>query len=159
MTAYLELEARFRRLGALDEAIGVLNWDSATMMPPGGAATRAEQLATLSLLAHQELIAAEVSDLLGEAEVQSEVLDAWQQGNLREMRRRWAHATAVPAELVEAVSRISSECETVWRKARPADDFAAVRPLLEEAFPLSELAAAQTKMLKRTHVGKYVVVP
>jgi len=148
MTAYLELEARFRRLGALDEAIGVLNWDSATMMPPGGAATRAEQLATLSLLAHQELIAAEVSDLLGEAEVQSEVLDAWQQGNLREMRRRWAHATAVPAELVEAVSRISSECETVWRKARPADDFAAVRPLLEEMLRLQrEVAAAKADRL------------
>ena len=148
MTAYLELEARFRRLGALDEAIGVLNWDSATMMPPGGATTRAEQLATLSLLAHQELIAAEVSDLLGEAEVQSEVLDAWQQGNLREMRRRWAHATAVPAELVEAVSRISSECETVWRKARPADDFAAVRPLLEEMLRLQrEVAAAKADRL------------
>ena len=41
MTAYQELEARFRRVGALEEAIGVLHWDSATMMPPGGAATRA----------------------------------------------------------------------------------------------------------------------
>ena len=52
MTAYQQLETRFRRLGALEEAISVLHWDSATMMPSGGAATRAEQLATLSLLAH-----------------------------------------------------------------------------------------------------------
>ncbi len=65
MTAYQQLEARFRRLGALEEAIGVLHWDSATMMPPGGAATRAEQLATLSLLAHEQLTAAELGDLLG----------------------------------------------------------------------------------------------
>ena len=47
MIAYQQLEARFRRLGALEEAIGVLNWDSATMMPTGGAATRAEQLAKI----------------------------------------------------------------------------------------------------------------
>ncbi len=28
MTAYQQLEARFRRLGAIEEAIGVLNWDT-----------------------------------------------------------------------------------------------------------------------------------
>ena len=49
MTAYQQLEARFRRLGALGEALGVLHWDSATMMPDGGADARAEQLATLKL--------------------------------------------------------------------------------------------------------------
>ncbi|MEB3370538.1 alcohol dehydrogenase family protein [Saccharopolyspora mangrovi] len=34
-----------------------------------------------------------------------------------------------------------------------------VTPLLEEAFPLSELRTAQERLLKRTHVGKYVIVP
>ena len=92
MTAYQQLEARFRRLGAIEEAIGVLNWDSATMMPAGGAATRAEQLATLSLLAHQQLTAAEIGDLLAEAESASDALDPWQRGNLREMRRRRSNA-------------------------------------------------------------------
>lgn len=141
MTAYQQLETRFRRLGALDEAIGVLNWDSATMMPPGGATSRAEQLATLSLLAHQQLTAAEIGDLLGEAETKHGALDPWEQANLREMRRRHGHAVAVPGELVEAVARISSECETVWRKARPANDFAAVRPFLEEMLRLQRQVA------------------
>jgi carboxypeptidase Taq len=144
MSAYQQLETRFRRLGAIEEAIGVLNWDSATMMPPGGAATRAEQLATLSVLAHEELAAPETGDLLAEAEAERDALDAWERGNLREMRRRRTHAAAVPADLVEAVARISAECETVWRTARPADDFAAVRPLLEEMLRLQrEVAAAK----------------
>lgn len=148
MTAYQQLEARFRRLGALEEAIGVLHWDSATMMPPGGAATRAEQLATLSLLAHQQLTAAELDDLLGMAQGETSALDPWQQANLREMRRHHGHAVAVPGDLVEAVARISSECETVWRKARPANDFAAVRPLLEEMLRLQrEVAAAKAERL------------
>ena len=53
-----------------------------------------------------------------------------------------------PAELVEAVARISSECETVWRQARPANDFAAVRPLLEEMLRLQrEVASAKAAAL------------
>lgn len=148
MTAYQQLEARFHRLGAIEETIGVLNWDSATMMPAGGAATRAEQLAILSVLAHQQLTARETSDLLAEAEALGDTLDAWQLGNLREMRRRCAHAAAVPADLVDAVSRVSSECETVWRKARPANDFAAVLPSLEEMLRLQrEVAAAKADRL------------
>ena len=148
MTAYQQLEARFRRLGAIEEAIGVLNWDSATMMPAGGAATRAEQLATLSLLAHQQLTAVEIGDLLAEADTASGALDPWQRGNLREMRRRRSHATAMPAALVEALSRVSSECETVWRKARPANDFAAVLPLLDEMLRVQrEVAAAKAEGL------------
>ena len=148
MTAYQELESRFRRVGALEEAIGVLNWDSATMMPAGGAATRAEQLATLSLLAHQQLIAAEIDDLLDAAEGANAALGSWEQANLREMRRRHAHATALPGDLVEAVARISAECEAVWRKARPANDFDAVRPLLEEMLRLQrEVAQAKAERL------------
>jgi carboxypeptidase Taq len=47
MTAYPELEARFRRLGTVEEAIAMLHWDASAMMPPGAGAARAEQLATL----------------------------------------------------------------------------------------------------------------
>ncbi len=118
------------------------------MMPAGGAETRAEQLATLSLLAHQQLTAAEIGDLLAEAESAGDVLDPWQRGNLREMRRRRSNATAVPGALVEAVSRVSSECETVWRKARPANDFAAVLPSLDEMLRVQrEVAAAKAEGL------------
>ena len=127
MTAYQQLEARFRRLGALEEAIGVLNWDNATMMPPGGAATRAEQLATLSLRRPRAADRAPKSAICWpRPRTSGRALDPWQQANLREMKRRRGHAAAVPGDLVEAVARISAECETVWRKARPADDFAAV---------------------------------
>jgi carboxypeptidase Taq len=148
MTAYQQLEARFRRLGALDEAIAVLNWDAATMMPSGGAATRGEQLASLARLAHDELTAAETGDLLAAAESERDALDTWQCANLREMARRRSHAAALPGSLVEAVSRVSCVCETVWRKARPENDFAAVLPLLGEMLRLQrEVAAAKAEHL------------
>ncbi len=113
MTAYHVLEKRFGRLGALQEASGVLQWDSAVLMPEGGAAARAEQLATVKVVCHEILTDAAMGDLLDGASAQND-LDDWQRANLREMRRAWLHATAVPGDLVDAASRAASACEQVW---------------------------------------------
>ncbi|HWK46362.1 MAG TPA: carboxypeptidase M32 [Stellaceae bacterium] len=149
-TAYGRLEARFRRLGALDEAAAVLGWDHATMMPTGGAEARSEQLATLKLVCHEILTDAALDDLFGAAEGQND-LDAWQRANLAEMRRDWRHATATPTDLVEASSKAASTCEMVWREARPANDFARVLPHLEEVLRLTrEVGAAKAAALGRS---------
>jgi carboxypeptidase Taq len=144
MTAYHQLEARFRRLGAIEGAISMLHWDAAAMMPAGGAAARAEQLAALRGLAHQHLTAPEIADLLAKAESETRTLDEWQCANLREMRRRRLHAAALSGRLVEAESRACSECEAVWRNARTQNDFAAVLPFLEPVLRL-EREMAETK--------------
>ncbi len=151
MTAYQQLEERFRRIGSLEQAIAVLHWDTAAMMPAGGAAARSEQLATLRLIAHQHLTAPEIEELLTEAETAGGTLDEWRRGNLREIRRRRAHAVAVPGDLVEAISRACSGCELVWRKARAESDFAAVLPGLERVLRLQqEVAAIKAECLGTT---------
>jgi carboxypeptidase Taq len=141
MTPYQTLETRFRRLGTLGEAAAVLQWDSATQMPEGAAPARAEQTATLRVISHEILTQPDTGDLLAGAEAQNE-LDAWQRANIREMRRRWLHATALPPELVEDLTKACSASEMVWRKARPAADFAAVKPHLETVLSLVREAAA-----------------
>lgn len=144
MSAYRSLEAAFARIGAVEEAVAVLHWDQAAMMPPGGAAARAEQLATLRRLTHEMLTAPEIGDWLAAADNEAAALGPWQQANLREMRRRWRHASAVPGDLVAALSRACSESEAVWRRARPADDFSAALPGLERVLALTcEIAAAK----------------
>jgi carboxypeptidase Taq len=148
MTAYSQLETRFRRLGAIEGAISMLHWDAAAMMPTGGAAARAEQLAALRGVAHQQLTTPEIGDLLAEAESESRTLDEWQCANLREMRRRRRHATALSGALVEAESRACSECEAVWRNARLQNDFGAVLPFLERVLRLErEIAATKAEHL------------
>src|SRR5277367_2774414 len=121
MDAYQELSQRFRRLGLLGDALSVLNWDTAAMMPDGGAPARAEQAATLSVVVHELLTDPRVADRLAAADAQPG-LDGWQRANLAEMRRAHRHATAVPADLVERLSVAASACEMAWRTARPADD-------------------------------------
>ena len=141
MKAYQQLEDRFRRLAALGEAEGVLHWDSSTLMPKGGASARGEQLAALAVTRHELLTSDGVADLLGAAEAEAQGLNDWQAANLGHMRRRWRHATALPADLVEALTKACSACEMVWREARPAADFAAARPALEEVLGLVRQAA------------------
>jgi carboxypeptidase Taq len=62
---------------------------------------------------------------------EAEATDPWQRANVREMRRDWVHAAAVPADLVAALAKAESACEMVWRQARQAADFARVAPHLK----------------------------
>jgi carboxypeptidase Taq len=127
----------------------MLGWDKSTMMPEGGADSRAEQLATLRVVCHEMLSDRALPDLLAAGEDQGG-LDTWQRANLREMRRQWLHATAVPSDLVAALSRAANACEMVWRKARPANDFAAILPALRRLLALVREAAAA----KAAQLGK-----
>ncbi len=147
--AYQQLESLFHRLYALRGAGGVLHWDMASMMPAGGGADRAEQLAAVNVTCHEILADPKLADLLDEAESgQTADLDAWQRANLVEMRRQWTHATALDARLVEAMTKACAACEALWRKARAEASFAMVLPALTEVLGLvREQAAAKAAKL------------
>ncbi len=147
MSAYHQLENRFRRLAALQEAAGVLSWDMSAIMPSGGGAARTEQMAALSVTCHELLAAPELAELLDRASLENEPLDDWQKANLAEMRRAWLHATSLDGRLVEALSRATKRCEMTWREARPAADFARVLPALTLVLSLVR-EAAQAKAEK-----------
>ena len=136
-SAYTQLEARFSKIALLGEAIGMLSWDQSVLMPKGGAAARGDQIAALSVIRHDMLTDSALSNLLDEA-AEDNGLDSWQAANLREMRRKWVHAAAVPADLVEAISKASNACETVWRSARRDSDFASVVPAFAEVLTLTQ---------------------
>jgi carboxypeptidase Taq len=145
--AYRELEQRFRRMNLLRDAAAILDWDAATVMPTGGVEARGDQLATLRVLRHELLTAPAMEELLARAGEAAE-LDPWQRANLREMRREWIHATAVPASLVEARSQAVTACEMRWRTARRENDFRGLLPHLEKVLALTrETAAAKAARL------------
>jgi len=146
-SAYRQLENRFRRIGLIGEASAVLQWDSAAIMPDGGAQARGEQLAELRAISHGILTGSETSDLIEAAEDESGLND-WQKANLDLIRRRWVRATAIPEDLVVAVSRACSECETRWRQARADNDFSHVLPFAETVLDLTRQSGrAQSEKL------------
>ena len=136
MSAYEALKSAFNRIACLDEASAMLGWDAAAMMPEGGAAARGEQLAVLAGLSHEFLCAPEIGEQLEAARE-----EGWDGKNLALMREAHLRATALPGALVQAQVRAGRACETIWRAARKASDFEAVRPALEEVVKLTREGA------------------
>lgn len=115
------------------------------MMPEGGGEARGAALATLRVLIHEGESDPALGAVIARAEGEREAgkLGPWQAANLREIRRRWEQESALPADLVEAASVATSRCEQAWRKLRAANDWASLRPLLEEVVARKrEIAAA-----------------
>lgn len=148
MNSYRLLEQKFARIGTLKDVLGILNWDMETIMRDGAADRRAEQLSTLETMAHALLVAPDTSGLLGQAEADGNDLDQWQTANLREMRRIYLHASAVPEDLVEANSKAVSRSVMAWRQARKDSNFALLLPYLKEVLQLQrEIGAIKGEVL------------
>ena len=128
--AYEELTGHFRKIGDLQHVYAITSWDEAAMMPTGGGEARGKALATLGVMIHELTVDEAIGDWMDACSNLD--LDEWQQANLREIRREYDNATCLPSELVRASSLASSNCEQAWRNARQANDWATVKPLLEE---------------------------
>src|SRR4029077_6690090 len=98
--AYAALERLVHRWTSLKDGRAVLDWDTAVMMPGGGAEARSEQIAALDLACHGILSGPATGDLLDGPEDAKAELDPWQRANLAEMRRLWIHGTALEPDLV-----------------------------------------------------------
>src|SRR4029079_18703247 len=60
---------------------------------------------------------------------------------IRIVRRDYEKATKVPADFVARWSEMGSASYDAWTRARPANDFAAMRPHLQKALDFSRLYA------------------
>jgi carboxypeptidase Taq len=138
---YQALETHFRRLARLEHLDAIASWDEAAMMPPGGGAARADALSTLRGLIHDQLSAPHVGELVAQAESELGTLGPWQRANLREIKRVYVRATAVPSALVEAASLAESKSEQAWRTLRASNDWESFRPLLEDVVRLKRQIA------------------
>lgn len=139
--SYAALTEYHRRLAHLRHVEAIVSWDELTMMPAGGGTVHADALSTLRGVIHQHATRADLADLFAAAADEAGNLLPWQQANLREMKREWVRATALPQGLVEAMSRAESHCEQAWRKLRPANDFAGFLPLFREVVRFKREAA------------------
>jgi carboxypeptidase Taq len=138
-TKLAELRRRLREMGDLGAAAAVLGWDQATYMPKGAAAGRARQSATLSRLLHamgtDPAYGRLLDDLAAHAESLPEASDDARM--IRVLRRDYERAIKVPADFVARWSEMGSASFDAWTRARPANDFAAMRPFLEQALEFS----------------------
>ena len=151
---YARVVHRFATAGKLSAAQMMLNWDAQTNMPRGGAWARGEQMSALTEVSAGLIGGEGVSAELAEAEEMAARLEPDEQADLKEMRRTWVHAAAVPKELQAAKAKMSQELQSVWRRAKPENDFKSFAGPFEELLKLQrEIAAAKAEALGCTPYG------
>jgi carboxypeptidase Taq len=121
----------------------VLRWDQETYMPPGGAVARAQVLATLSRLAHEQFISSRTRDLLDDAQPLLDRLDpdSDDAALIRVTRRDFDRARKLPTDFVAERARAASRSTHIWQDARHRNDFPAFRPALEEMIEFARRTA------------------
>jgi carboxypeptidase Taq len=119
-------------------AAAVLGWDQQTYMPPGGAGSRAMQLATLSRLAHEHFVSDDLQAALERAK--SEVANLDPDSNdarlVKVTERELKKRKKVPAAWVEEESRAAALSQQDWEKARADSNYALFAPHLEKLLQL-----------------------
>jgi len=137
--AYDELAATWKRLHHFGHLQALASWDRSALMPVNGNAARANAMAEMDGLLHGIRTDPVLAGNLDRAE--RELLDDMQRANVREIRRDWNSANALPAELVQAQSLAGARCEHAWRTQRPANDWAGFLANFREVLSLARRQA------------------
>lgn len=135
---YLELKTRLAEIHDLNKVAGMLGWDQQVIMPPRGAAVRAEQMATVGRIAHAKFTSAGIGRLLDELQSYEESLpyDSDEASLIRVSRRDYIKASHVPSELRGEMVRTAGLAYHAWTEARRASDFAQFLPHLQKTVDL-----------------------
>jgi carboxypeptidase Taq len=136
--AFDDLRQRLAEISDLGKTMALLGWDQQVMMPSGGAAIRAEQLATVGRIAHTKFISAEVGRLLDDLRDFGEQheYDSFEASLIRVASRDWEKASKVPPDLRAEMARSASLANPVWVAARRDNDFASFLPVLRKNLDL-----------------------
>ncbi|MCF6156554.1 MAG: carboxypeptidase M32 [Candidatus Brocadia sp.] len=133
-----DLKNRLAEISDLNNAAAVLGWDQQTYMPPGGAAARARQLATLSHIAHEKFTDDTIGHLLDELHAYAVGLpyDSDDASLIRVTKREYDKARRVPPALVSEIAQASAQAFEVWRKAKAESRFSDFAPYLQRNLDL-----------------------
>lgn len=137
------LEKQFHRIAQLDHASTFLGWDQMVVMPDAGMAPRSDAMAELASIRHELLTAPAMGDWLEDvsAQLAAGSLPVSQTVHVREMRRTWQQAMALPADLVKAQVLAGSKCEHGWRTQRGNNDWHGFHENFKEVVSLARQEA------------------
>jgi carboxypeptidase Taq len=133
--AYEIYRELLRKLADVQYAMGVLNWDQETYMPPAGAELRAQQISTLSGIAHNMSTSAELEEILLKLE-KDPSLEEKEKRNIVQSLKNLRLNKKYSQAFVETMSMAVSEAFTAWQKAKEANNFSLYAPALEKLIRL-----------------------
>ena len=137
-TAFADLMVFQRETEALSQVAGRLGWDQETVMPRGAADQRSEEMSAIEGVLHARRTDARIAGWLEVAEPGGAVGAA----QLRLIRRSFARTSKVPADLAQALAKLTSRAQGIWVEARAGEDVAGFLPTLTEVIRLKREEAA-----------------
>jgi carboxypeptidase Taq len=135
MTNYEDYKAHLQKVTDIQLAAAVLHWDQEVNMPAKGAGFRAQQLSTLSAIAH-ELSTDETFGKLLEKLSTDDSLNDEQSRNIELSLKDYQKAHKYSTEFVKELSMTVSEAFQAWDKAKKANDFSLFQQPLEKLVAL-----------------------
>ena len=140
---FQELARKAAVISDLGSASSLMSWDQETMMPPGAAGHRAEQMGTLARLAHEYYIDPALGDLLRELDqaFSERPYDDVERSVVRVMLREHTNRTRIPSDLVVEIAELSAKARETWKEARKKADFSIFAEDLEKQFALARRLA------------------
>jgi carboxypeptidase Taq len=138
--ALKELKKIINDASLLGSTAAVLGWDERTYMPHGGSAHRANQLALIAGMVHEQVTTPRFGELISAVEDSPLVKDPLSitAVNMRELRRFYDKQTKVPKKLVEAIAHAETTGQGIWVQARRKSDFKMFYPSLDKIIELKK---------------------
>jgi carboxypeptidase Taq len=133
-----ELRRRAGEISDLNGIGGLLLWDQNTMMPPGGADARADQIEALERILHDRITDPGLGRVLDALEpwAASADPDSDDAALFKAIRRDRHKAVNVPTDLAAEISSANAHAQQAWMAAREKSDFNLFQPALERVLEL-----------------------
>jgi carboxypeptidase Taq len=133
-TSYVD---RMQKIADIKYAAAVLEWDQETYLPPKGAPARSRQLASLSEIAHEWLIAPELGDLIRELHQRGD-LGQDERRNIELSLEDYNKQKKFSPAFIRRLSEASSRSFHSWIRARTANSFLLFKDDLERMVELKK---------------------
>ncbi len=141
MGEYAKLADKVKSIIQFATAMGFVDWDLQTQMPPKGLLQRSEQLAVMSKILHQMNTDSEISTLLTSLETKQHSLDDIQKREVELIRRNWNRRAMIPEDLVITEAKQKTIATSLWNKAKATNNWKLFEPELEKLLEITRRKA------------------
>lgn len=144
VTAIKQMEKEFldyvKKMGAYNEALGLIYWDLRTGAPKKGMDQRSEVIGMLSSevfkMSTSEEMAAYIANLTN-VEHANELSEITKK-TVAECKKGYDRNKKIPAEEYKEFVMLQSKAESVWEEAKDASDFSMFQPYLEKLVEMTK---------------------
>ncbi|MEM9821934.1 MAG: carboxypeptidase M32 [Bacteroidota bacterium] len=127
-----------RKHADVEHTLALLHWDKEINLPSKGNAFRAQQLATLSGIAHEIITSPELGETLEQLDSQRDKLEAIESRNIKLSLKAYRKTQKFSKDFVIRRSNVISKAYDAWLKAREANDFSLYQEALNEMVALKK---------------------